>query len=82
MEEAERALVAARAREAKLLHVVEASRVGVNMAIEQAQITSACILSLEEERHRKVVLSKEEIRAKARECLHQDKAKMEKVLGD
>lgn len=54
VEEAEWALAAAKAREAELLLVIEASRLGVNGSMDQAQITSTCILSLEEELQRKL----------------------------
>lgn len=50
VEETERALAAAKDREADLSHVIEDSRAEINMVENQLQIASACILSLEDER--------------------------------
>lgn len=63
VEETERAL--AQAREAKLLRFVEVSRAGVNVAEDQVQIASTCVLPLKEEQQRNVVPSEEKIRAEA-----------------
>lgn len=82
VEKIERALVAAKAREDELSHAVDASRAKVSVAEDQASITSACMLSLEEEHEKKVVPIEEEIRAEAQACSHQDKAGKVKEFED
>lgn len=82
VEEAERTLAAMKAGETKLLQVVKASREEMHAAEDQASIASACVSSLEDEWQRKMVLSEEEIRAEARERLHQDKADRVKELEE
>lgn len=79
MEKTEEALAVAKAREAELSHSVKASMVEVNVAEDQVQISFACVLSVGEERQRKVVLS-EETRADAWKRLHQDMASKIKEL--
>lgn len=69
-------------KEAELLYVVGASRAKVNMAEDQVQITSADVLFLEEEQHKKIISSEEEIRAEAQKRSHQDKVAKVKELED
>lgn len=73
LHEMEQVLAAAKDREDELSQAIEAFWAVVNVTDEQSQIAFACVLSLEEERTKKVLPSEEEIKAKAQECLHQDK---------
>lgn len=57
VEEIEQALAAAKARVVELSQALEASRSEVNVTAEQVQITSALVLSLEDERKKNIRIS-------------------------
>lgn len=52
------------------------------MVDDQAQISFACVLSLEEEQKKKVLPSEKKIQAEAQKCSHRDKAEKVRALED